>query len=208
MALEGLAKATIVVRGTADRIEVMYNPEEYKLDQGNSFAEIGVPGLESPPIQYVRGRARTLAMELFFDTFEAATDVRDHTARIVKLLDKLPETHAPPVLLFSMGTFQFECVLVDVAQRYTMFTRTGMPVRATLSVRFQEYARTDVEIERGLFIGPPALHNIGAGETVSDLAAQFLGDPARWREIADANQVADPLRLQAGSSVVIPRESR
>ena len=66
----------------------MYNPEELKLEQGNQFAEVPIPGLDTPPVQYVRGKPRTLTMELFFDTYEAGEDVRAHTAPIVALLDK------------------------------------------------------------------------------------------------------------------------
>ena len=60
-------------------------------------------------------------MELFFDTYETGQDVRDFTAPIVALLDKQPQTMAPPVLLFSLGRVQFRCVLVDAGQRFTMF---------------------------------------------------------------------------------------
>src|SRR3712207_6450399 len=104
---------------TNEQIQVMYNPEEFRLDQGNTFAEVGIPGLDAPPVQYVRGKARTLAMDLFFDTYEhdPPEDVRRYTGQIVHLLDKLPQTKAPPVLLFSMGQFHFQCVLVDVGQR-------------------------------------------------------------------------------------------
>lgn len=208
MDLELLAKATIHIVGSNVAIPVMYNPEEYQLEQGNTFAEIGIPGLDSPPIQYVRGRARTLSMELFFDTYETRVDVRAHTGRIVGLLDTSPQTHAPPVLLFTMGQFTFECVLVDAGQRYTMFLRDGTPVRATLSVRFQEFARTEVEIERGFFMGPPTLHNVGAGQTLAGIAADTLGDPRRWREIAEANGIDDPLNLPSGLPLVVPGSGR
>src|SRR5262245_54480094 len=112
MLLSRLAKATILNTLTAERIPVMYNPEEYRLEQGNNFAEVGIPGLDSPPLQYVRGKSRILTMDLFFDTYEVKEDVRRHSGRLVALLNKLPQTQAPPVLLFSMGSFLFECVLV------------------------------------------------------------------------------------------------
>ena len=114
MELSQLSKAAILNTITSERITVMYNPEEIKLDQGNSFAEVGIPGLDAPPVQYVRGKARSLSMELFFDTYESKEDVRRYSGRIVKLLDKLPQTKAPPVLLFSMGQLNFQCVLADV----------------------------------------------------------------------------------------------
>ena len=220
-----LAKALIINTDTRESFPVMYNPEELKLEQGNTFAEVGIPGLNSPPIQYVRGKARTLSMELFFDTYETGQDVRLFTAPVTGLLEKLPQTQAPPILLFSMGRLQFQCVLTDAGQRFTMFLRDGTPVRSTLSVRLQEYVRVDVQTVRGLFFGSPTVsaaantaigvvvgvvtgsatvHNVIAGDTLSGLAAAYLGDPALWRDIARANNVVDPFDLPVGRSLVIP----
>lgn len=204
MALANLEKATIINTVTNEKISVMYNPEEFKLDQGNTFAEVGIPGLNAPPIQYVRGRARSLTMDLFFDTYESGQDVRAYTGQVVNLLNTLPQTKAPPVLLFSMGRFNFECVLVDAGQRYTMFLRDGTPVRATLSTRFQEYVRVDITIQQGLFIGPPSLQSYIQGQTLSGLASDYLGDPSQWRSIAQANNIDDPFHIPPGTPLVIP----
>ncbi len=199
-----LAKATIINTVTNDKIAVMYNPEEFKLEQGNNFAEVGIPGLNAPPIQYVRGRSRMLSMDLFFDTYETGEDVRVYTSQIVNLLNTLPQTKAPPVLLFTMGRFSFECVLVDAGQRFTMFLRNGTPVRATLSARFQEYIRIDFTVQQGFFFGPPALHTFVQGQTLSGLAATYLGDPGNWREIARTNNIDDPLNIPPGTQLRIP----
>jgi nucleoid-associated protein YgaU len=216
-----LAKATIINTFTREPHSVMYNPEEMKLEQGNTFAEVGIPGLGTPPVQYVRGKARTLSMELFFDTYETGQDVRTFTAPVVQLLDKDPQEQAPPVLLFSLGRLQFQCVLVDAGQRYTMFLPDGTPVRSTLSVRFQEYVRLEVDIRQGLFFGSPTvsaavnaagavigvattLHVTSVTDTLAGLAAAYLGDPALWREIARANAIDDPLDVQPGRTLVIP----
>jgi nucleoid-associated protein YgaU len=202
--LTRLAKALVINTQINERVPVMYNPEEYRLEQGNDFAEVGIPGLDAPPLQYVRGKARVLTMDLFFDSYEQGQDVRDHTERIVRLLQTTPRTHAPPILLFTMGHFAFRCVLVDASQRFTMFLRDGTPVRSVLSARFQEYVEVVVETERGLFVGPPTLHTVMAGQTVSHIAAQLLGDPARWREIAEASGIDNPFKLTPGMTVVAP----
>jgi hypothetical protein len=221
-----LAKALLVNTTTGDRFPVMYNPEQFKLEQGNNFAEIGIPGLNAPPVQYVRGKARAVTMDLFFDSYETGADVRTHTAPIVGLLDRSPQTQAPPVLLFSMGRFQFQCVLVDAGQSFTMFLRDGTPVRSTLSVRLQEYVRVDMRIERGVFFGSPtvsaaanaaagallsgtpSVHVSLSGETLSGLAALYLGDAGKWRDIARANNMDDPFDLPPGTQLVIPGGGR
>ena len=106
-----LEKATITKVRTNEQIAVMFNPAEYTFDVANSFAEISIPGLRTPPVQYVRGNARTLKMELFFDTFESRADVRGRTQQVTSLLDSEPTTQAPPILLFNWGGFSLQCVL-------------------------------------------------------------------------------------------------
>jgi Contractile injection system tube protein/LysM domain len=220
-----LARASIVDTTTGETVSVMYNPEEMKLEQGNTFAEIGIPGLNASPVQYVRGKTRTLSMELFFDSYEAGEDVRIHTSRIVRLLEKRPETQAPPVLIFVMGGFTFRCVLVDAGQRFTMFLADGMPVRSFLSIRLQEYVSVTTEIQRGLFFGSPTVsvaartvvdlgravmsgsatvHITSLGDTLQGLAAALLGDAARWRDIAEANSIDDPFDIPPGTRLMIP----
>ena len=227
-----LAKAVLIDTSTGVGYPVMYNPEELKLEQGNQFAEVGIPGLNASPLQYVRGKNRVLTMELFFDTYETGEDVRAHTAPIVALLNTRPQTLAPPVLLFSLGRVQFRCVLTDAGQRFTMFDRDGTPVRSTMSVRLQEYVDVSLEVQQGLFLGSPtasavvnavippavtttvfgalpavaaaAVHVVLQNDTLSGIAGAYLGDAARWREIARANGIVDPFALQTGASLIIP----
>jgi hypothetical protein len=200
----GLEKATLTNVRTREAIPVMFNPEEYTLDLGNAFAEIAIPGLRTPPIQYVRGNARQLRMELFFDTYERQSDVRAEAGRITALLDQEPTTHAPPVVLFSWGGLNFTCVLESAAQRFTMFLDNGTPVRATVTVSFREYERVAVEIRHGSFVGPPAVRTLLEGETLSQIAGEVLGDPGAWRAIAEANRIDDPRRLPVGLPIVVP----
>ena len=205
MALE---KALLINTQTNEQHAVMFNPEEYSLDKANSFAEIGIPGVEAPPIQYVRGNLRTLQMELFFDTYEQQSDVRVFTQQIAGLLEKDPIAKVPPVLLFSWGRLNFKCVLESLNQKFIMFLSDGTPVRARLSVTFKEYHKIEINIQRGLFIGPPTLHNIIEGETLSGIAGDVLGDPAAWREIAELNNIDNPRKIPAGLPLIIPTQSR
>ena len=205
MALE---KASITNLQTGNRIAVMFNPEEYSLDISNSFSEVGIPGLGTPPLQYVRGTTTTLKMELFFDTLEQRQDVRRDAGKITDLLEQDPVTKAPPVLLFSWGGFNFECVLESVTQRMTLFIEDGTPVRATLSVSFKEYRAFDIEVRRGLFLGPPSVINIIEGETLSGIAGKLLGNPEAWRDIADLNEIDDPLELIPGGQLLVPLNTR
>jgi len=49
---------------------VQFNPTEYTLSKGAQIAEIPVPGLDQPILQFVRGQTETMSLDLFFDTTE------------------------------------------------------------------------------------------------------------------------------------------
>lgn len=47
-------------------------------------------------------------------------------------------------------------------------------------------------------------HTVVAGDTLSALAASYLGSPHRWPEIASANRLPDPDALAIGQRLAIP----
>ena len=203
-----LAKAVIEPESPpgAQEIVVLFNPTNYGLDKANTFDEVGVPGLGSPLIQFVRGGAQTLTMDLFFDTYEAGRDVREHTSRIYGLLAIERTTHAPPVCAFRWGTFSFRCVLERVSGRFTLFFDDGRPARATLSVTFREFV--DVQDQVRAAPTESADHTttrvVKRGDTLAALAAAEYGDSRAWRPIAEANGIDNPRRLTPGQVLLVP----
>src|SRR6266404_4049039 len=91
------------------RITVQFNPGEYTLTKGAQIAEIAIPGIDSPILQFVRGQTQSLSMELFFDTTQAGmgeapvVDVRTMTEQVYQLVMIQPNTHAPPRVKFFWG---------------------------------------------------------------------------------------------------------
>jgi len=201
-----LEKATIqIVAGQGGApIEVLFNPNEYRLSAANQFAEIAVPGLEAPPIQYVRGTARTLAMQLFFDTYESGTDVRDYTSQIASLLDADPDLHAPPICLFNWGNLSFQGVLERAEQRFTLFFPSGIPARATMDVTFKEFSESGLRLGKLRSANFDKRYTVRRGDTLSSIAGLEYGDPKNWRPIAEANAIDDPLALSPGTVLTIP----
>lgn len=215
MALE---KASITNTATGERIVVMFNPEEYTLSRENNFAQITVPGLSAPLIQFVHGNQQTLEMELFLDTYEvhvhgsapmnaAGSDVRRLANKVIGLMNIERSTHAPPVLLFTWSSLSFTCVLSRATQRFVMFKPDGTPVRARLTVTFSQYTNADIEareIKRET-ADYTKVHVVRQGETLASIAAAAYGDPRNWRPIALRNGIENPLQLEAGVSLALPR---
>ena len=99
--------------------KVLFNPNTYSVAKANHIAEAAVPGLNAPILQFVNGNARTLEMDLFFDSYEEGTDVSKETDKIYKLLMIDPDTHAPPICEIAWGSFTLTAVLDHVSGKCT-----------------------------------------------------------------------------------------
>lgn len=200
------ARAKIFVEHNGNSFEVMFNPEEYTLNQDNNFASQAVPGLSSPILQFAHGNLRTLEMELLFDTYEQQADVRGVTQQFIQLMEIDPELHAPPILNVSWASLQFRCVLTRAGQKFIFFLPDGRPVRARVSASFSEFVDPTQEAKqiKRQTADCTKRHNVVQGETVSGIAYLYYSDPQMWRPIAVANDIDDPRNLQAGSSLMIP----
>jgi len=213
-----LERATITNTVSGQSIPVQFNPEEYTLSREVNYAQAAIPGLSAPILQFVSGNLQTLDMELFLDTLEAHqagsrvintahADVRTLTRQVTDLMSIQASTHAPPILLFNWGSLAFTCVLARVSQRFTAFLPDGTPVRARLSVTFNEFRNAELEAKevKRETADYSKRHTVSEGETLSAIAGREYGDPRLWRVIAIANRLQRARRLEPGLALLLPR---
>lgn len=231
--MQWLAKAQIQRLGAdgssqGAAIDVLFNPTEYTLAKSNQFAEIPVPGLDSPLLQFVRGQTETLTLDLFFDTSDSggtgadAKPVTEKTDPFYQLIKIEAKSHAPPIVLFSWGgdafpghrsydtlagqnRYGFKGVVDSVKQRFTFFSSTGLPLRAILSLGLKEYKTLAEQIAELNLQSPDRTraHVVRQGETITRIA-ELTDNGADWRAIAEANAIDDPLAIEPGLLLTIP----
>jgi nucleoid-associated protein YgaU len=228
--MQQLEQAMLVVTwhsGEMEFIPVQFNPTELSLEKAAQIAEVNIPGLDSPVLQFVRGQSEKLTLELFFDTTDHgmgqhATSVTTLTDQIYQLVKIEPDRHAPPVCAFvwnhkfpgsdvseSIGNQKrndFQCVVDSVRQKFTLFSPEGVPLRATLTVTLREYKTLDEQFDQLNLNSPDRTvsYIIERGDTLSSIAGSHYRRPGEWRRIADANQIEDPRRLAAGTFLTLP----
>ena len=211
--MTGLEKATLTDLVTGRRVAVQFNPEEYSLDRSTTFAQLAVPGLSAPLVQFIAGNAQTAEMELLADTTEASpaggpgSDVRRLVRDITSLMDINPELHAPPPVVFAWGGLTFTCVLTRVQQRFVMFRPDGTPVRARLTVSLSEYRNVELEAKeiKRQTVDYTKVHVVSEGDSLPLLAHSEYADATAWRAIAICNDITDPRTLVAGTRLTLPR---
>lgn len=203
-------------------VPCLFNPKELSVEKSNQFAEVNIPGLESPIFQFVRGNARSVSMDLFFDTYEKGEDVRKYTDQITGwdagsmfsdlpnegkgLMDIDSNLHAPPICIFIWGAFIFQCIIERVTKRFTMFLPEGIPVRATLSVTLKEYKEVDTQVMNMNLLSADLTKRwvVTRGDSLWSIAFKEYGSPDDWRLIANANNIDNPRILNPGQELIIP----
>lgn len=199
----------IIAPEVEDRdIPVKFNPTSYQLQKANNFSEIAIPGLETPPIQYIRGGSERLSLDLLLDTSDSLKNVREeYVDRLTGLMRINSELHAPPIVQFIWDTEIFQGVIDSMSVSYVLFTPEGVPLRAEMAMSLIAYRPVEVQIAERPRNSPDVEKSVvfRRGDRLDLIAAGVFQDPARWRDIARANGIADPRRVAPGTQLLVPR---
>lgn len=189
-------------------IECRFNPPEYTTQNRINYGNLQATGSGASIQQFVEKGAETLTMELFFDTSEAQKDVREEYLNSLDLLVQVdPELHAPPICQFVWGNgIAFTALVERLDKQFTMFQRSGVPVRARVDITFKEYRtseyqRLEVSAES---TDVTKAWTVTEGDTLWLIAAEEYGDASQWRLIADANDIHNPRDLEPGQELELP----
>src|SRR5919107_2222815 len=195
------------------RIEFQFNPKELSLSKSAKWNRDSQKGSKkSDPPQFTGADPSKISLEMFLD----ASDTQDD--RVVKTVEQLfaccvptDESHqkkkgSPPWVIFHWGALtSFTAYVSSVTVKYTLFTAGGMPIRGTATVNIEEIAgeqKGQNPTSGGL--AARTVHTVVAGDSLPSIAWREYGDPTLWRPIARRNNIDDPMRLRAGTALLIP----
>ena len=214
-----LAKAVLkVVDGDPKTMKLpfMYNPAELttaKSANWNRPQQKGAGSAGKP--QFTGAGPQTVQMEVWFDAWDAADA---NVARSVMTLfewtkptptsitKKLPR---PPVLGFEWGTnlilADLKFFLKTVNAKYVLFKPDGTPVRASATISLEEVPEDPPKTNPSSGSRESRRsHLVGAGDSLHSVAYQEYGDASLWRGLAAFKGIDDPLRVAAGTRLLVP----
>ena len=199
------------------RISCMFNPADLALSQSNAWVGSTTPGKGAPVLRYTGAASGVLRLTLFFDTTADGQSVSTHTSQIAALMDvntSLPGSSSttnnarPPWVIFHWGDFHsFKSVVTQLDVTYDYFGSDGTPLRARANMTLTQYQPDSAKPAQNPTSGTPyphRVHRVQPGETLDRISALHFGDSTRWRDIAAANGIEDPLALQPGALLAIP----
>jgi Contractile injection system tube protein len=208
----GLTKAFIALKDGSEQLTCAFNPREYTVSKSGAWHKTPAKGAKkAPKPEFVGANPTSMSMELFFDGFEKGGDV---SKTVKKLLDWTGPTKKsladnkpnPPIVVFHWGQNEyFDAYLKQVSAKYTMFTLDGVPIRASVNVSFEEVPAEPAKTNPSSGGESGRRSRIVSGaETLYSIAWTEYGNASFWRGIATVNGIDDPLRVRAGTSVLLP----
>jgi Uncharacterized protein containing LysM domain len=194
---------------------VQSTPKTCSADAANAAKAETTTKLNAPKLTFGGGESRTITLKLFFDVTEklGRRDVRDLTDPFVELTRKEradDKNSAPPVCLIEWGEkgptnsdFPFTGVVTRLDQDFTLFNSDGTPLRAMLTIAFREHVDTKKDLQE---TDPEfTTYVVKRSDTLSSIASKMYKAPAKWRVLAQANNLDDPRHLEIGATLNIPK---
>lgn len=198
-------------------IKFLFNPAELTIAKANTWNAPENKGRNAPELRFQAGQSATLSLSITLDTSDRGTSVTEYTDDLLDLLqvdtslpgsDRQRNKGRPPWVEFHWGQMHsFKAIVERLQIKFTYFASSGMPLRAKADLTLRQYEDVTKPLLQNPTSHTPTLHTthrLVHGETLDRIAAAHYGDPTRWRLIADANAVLDPLTVPVGTLLVIP----
>jgi Contractile injection system tube protein/LysM domain len=210
---EGFTKAKLNI-DSGPTLECYFNPTEYSISKSNEWKYKSVTGTSFSPPEFGGGQPRQIELSLLFDqTFPPYTmSVRESTAALLDMME-VPSgktggspTAVPPFVTFEWGRLVFKGACVSLSVTYKLFEPNGDPLRADvkLTLKQAEEAQQGQNPTTRATAGY-GVHRVRDGDTLPSISYQAYGDATKWRLIAEANGVDNPLHLRRGRALSLPR---
>jgi hypothetical protein len=201
------------------QVPCMFNPDSLSITRGNNWSGEGAPGRGVPKLDYKGANSATMGLELDFDTTSDGAPVTKHTEELLNHMEvdeELPGTDEtssnarPPTVTFHWGQHlqTVPLVMTSITISFTYFSSSGIPLRAHVSMQLSQYSPGDDFGPQNPTSGTPRphrVHRVQPGETLDRITARYYGDSTKWRLLASANGIEDPLTIRPGSLISVPR---
>jgi hypothetical protein len=207
-----VVKAKLIIDPKIE-LECYFNPTEYSLTKSNEWKYKPVTGTSFTEPEFGGGQPRQIELSLLFDqsfppykmTVRAATALLLDAMEVPSGQSGGTPTAVPPFVTFQWGTLIFKGAMTSLTCAYKLFHPDGEPIRADVKLTLKQAEATiqgqnpTTRAEAGY-----AMHTVKDGDTLPAISYDNYGDATKWRLIAEANGVDNPLHLRRGSSLSLP----
>ncbi len=216
----------------SESISFTFNPSSYRITSTPHYRDVRHLSQDTEKKEFLGGVSRTLSVSLIFDSFsdedlfsyDSARQVTNITEGIENQLrpitDKINKLemashvsgkqHKPPLVIFSWGNLNFRGIISDLSIEYTMFSMEGKPIRATVQLTMAEGKDPELSTKESPFESPDRTKSrvVVEGMSLWSIAWDEYDDCEKWRIIARANNIMNPMDIRPGQVIKIPALDR
>ncbi len=213
-----------VIKGESiGTFEAMFNPESYSLKYENVYQKYQGINTTGRRARYSLSKPQNLSLKLILDDTGVADygdlglataslvgstkDIYQQVNHFLKLTTEMNgDIHQPNFLEIRWGNLTFDCRLQSVEVNYTLFNRSGKPIRAELNTVFIEDIPDEKRIKQEKKTSPDLSHSrtIKSGNKLPLMAQEIYGDSAYYIQLARANNLNNFRKLKTGKTIKFP----
>ena len=202
--------------GSAQTLALRFNPTDYRVAKKGSWVRTAARSAkQAGPLQWRGAQPSRMTLTVLLDASDSTTgSVLADAQTLLSCCSPTAESLSrnepcAPYVRFGWGaTTGFTAVVHEVDVTFTLFRNDGQPCRATATLTLEE---VDTPTARqNPTSGAKAAtrsHTVVAGDRLPLIAFRMYGDATRWRTIAEANDIDDPLVLHPGTTLLVPPEA-
>lgn len=228
--LSAFNKAKLVLKkeGKDEEINCMFNPSQYAVKNNVNYKEEHSLGTDMSRMVFISGGQSELSLTLYFDSMGepgrlssagaavgmaasvlssgSLPPVTDTTKKITAAMRVSGTEHRPPLVAFKWGNLNFQGVVTSMTETFTMFDMSGKPIRSKVDLTIRADGDEKAEKMKEPFESPDRTkcRTVIEGMSLWSLAWDEYGDCGKWREIARANGIKNPLAIYPGQILKVP----
>jgi hypothetical protein len=116
------------------------------------------------------------------------------------------ESHRPPFIVVNWGKLVFMGVLQDMTQSFTLFHRSGLPLRVEVNLKLLEFKMPNIAAAAMSLLSPDLTRKrtVKASDKILTLCQEAYESPDYYLEVAKVNGLTNFRKLRVGSEMILP----
>lgn len=210
----GLTAGKITNLSNNKIVYFMFNPQEYTITKSNTWTPRPINGTNLPLVSFQQGGPQSISLTLYFDSQRQNGDVRSYTAPLWEMM-MIDETKRntttgkgePPPVAFEWGQLYFKAIMTSLNEQFMLFNTSGVPLRCKVTVTLQQFI-DESDLPPQVPGQAPATTTTTTtttreGDRLDHVAAQNGLPPENHRQIAEQNNVNNPLNVPPGTNLQV-----
>jgi hypothetical protein len=146
------SRLTLTNVATAQRIEAMYNPQQWEFAIQANWNFKAPPGASYERLQFGSTSSPTMNLELFYDVVtQEDLQRREEAEKFISALmhprrgaGAIPQHSPPRVLIVWPNGPSMQCVLLNLSARASRFNNTGDAIEEAFTLQLKEFRESNI----------------------------------------------------------------